>query len=65
MLPRFFEKREPLHFLEFIVCLHLFSVDRASVLELIWAIFQVLTAAMQDEPINKVIFMDEVRIPHC
>eukprot|EP00794_Sanderia_malayensis_P012330 gene12330-13603_t len=37
------------------------NVDRGSVLELIWAVFQVLTAAMQDEPINKVIFMDAVR----
>ena len=39
---------------------YLFVVDRAAILELIWAIFQVLTAAMQDEPSNRVIFMDEV-----
>eukprot|EP00795_Rhopilema_esculentum_P008037 gene8037-13951_t len=37
------------------------NVDRSLILELIWTIFQVLTAAMQDEPSNRVIFMDEKR----
>ena len=44
-------------------------VSRTAVLELIWTIFQVLTASMKDEPRNRVIFIDEVpllifRFPH-
>lgn len=31
------------------------------ILELIWKTFHVLTSAMKDEPVNKVIFMDEIR----
>jgi len=37
------------------------NVSRTAVLELIWTIFQVLTASMKDEPRNRVIFIDEVR----
>ena len=35
--------------------------DREKVLELVWMTFNVLTAAMKDEPVNKIIFMDEIR----
>ena len=31
------------------------------ILQLIWMIFNVLTCAMKDEPVNKIIFMDDVR----
>ena len=30
-------------------------------MELVWKTFHVLTSAMKDEPVNKVIFMDEIR----
>ena len=34
---------------------------RELLLELIWMTFNVLTSAMKDEPVNKIIFMDEIR----
>lgn len=34
---------------------------KESILELMWMTFNVLTSAMKDEPVNKIIFMDEIR----
>ena len=38
-----------------------YSGDCNDILELVWKTFHVLTSAMKDEPVNKVIFMDEIR----